>query len=94
MKFATRLRRYRLRLLAGPALLALSGCTWSAFSAVSATGTMIQAGLAMQANYASPKFINGGLASVHNVCIEFNADVPVGDFIPALQLALDRRGVR
>lgn len=80
--------------LAGSTVLALSGCTWTAFSAVSATGTMIQAGLAMKANYASPKFVNGRPASVHDVCIEFNTNVPVGDFIPALQLALDRRGVR
>jgi hypothetical protein len=31
---------------------------------------------------------------VHNVCIEVNQAVSVGDFVPALQMALDRRGIR
>ena len=29
-----------------------------------------------------------------HVCIEVNQNVSVGDFVPALQLALDRRGIR
>lgn len=63
-------------------------------SAADATGSVIQAGYAIAANYSSPTFINGRPASVSNVCIEVNQNVSTGDFVPALQLALDRRGIR
>ncbi|CAE6945789.1 hypothetical protein R75471_05623 [Paraburkholderia domus] len=72
----------------------LNGCAWTLISAADATGSVIQAGYAIAANYSSPTFVNGRRADVHNVCIEVNQAVSVGDFVPALQLALDRRGIR
>jgi hypothetical protein len=75
-------------------LLGLNGCAWTMISAADATGSVIQAGYAIAANYSSPTFINGRPASVSNVCIEVNQNVSTGDFVPALQLALDRRGIR
>jgi hypothetical protein len=82
--------------LAAAALLAfgLNGCAWTLISAADATGSVIQAGYAIAANYSSPTFVNGHPASVHNVCIEVNQAVSVGNFVPALQLALERRGIR
>ncbi|CAB3740059.1 hypothetical protein LMG24238_06604 [Paraburkholderia sediminicola] len=82
--------------LAASATLAcgLNGCAWTLISAADATGSVIQAGYAIAANYSSPTFINGRPADVHNVCIEVNQTVTVGDFVPALQLALDRHGIR
>lgn len=90
-----RLRRPGARLAASACLaLGLNGCAWTLISAADATGSVIQAGYAIAANYSSPTFVNGRRADVHNVCIEVNQTVSVGDFVPALQLALDRRGIR
>jgi hypothetical protein len=90
-----RLRRPGARLAASASLaLGLNGCAWTLISAADATGSVIQAGYAIAANYSSPTFVNGRRADVHNVCIEVNQTVSVGDFVPALQLALDRRGIR
>ncbi|MFM0225974.1 hypothetical protein [Paraburkholderia dipogonis] len=72
----------------------LNGCAWTLIQAADATGSVIQAGYAIAANYSSPTFVNGRPAKVSNVCIEVNQNVSVGDFVPALQLALDRRGIR
>jgi hypothetical protein len=89
------LRRPGARLAASASLaLGLNGCAWTLISAADATGSVIQAGYAIAANYSSPTFVNGRRADVHNVCIEVNQTVSVGDFVPALQLALDRRGIR
>ncbi|RKF45597.1 hypothetical protein BCY88_26315 [Paraburkholderia fungorum] len=89
------LRRPGARLAASATLaLSLNGCAWTLISAADATGSVIQAGYAIAANYSSPTFINGRRADVHNVCIEVNQTVSVGDFVPALQLALERRGIR
>ena len=74
--------------------LGLNGCAWTLIQAADATGSVIQAGYAIAANYSSPTFVNGRPAAVRNVCIEVNQNVSVGDFVPALQLALDRRGIR
>ncbi|WP_345814405.1 hypothetical protein AAGS40_13565 [Paraburkholderia sp. PREW-6R] len=71
----------------------LNGCAWTLIQAADATGSVIQAGYAIAANYSSPTFVNGRPADVRNVCIEVNQTVSVGDFVPALQLALDRRGI-
>lgn len=72
----------------------LNGCAWTLIQAADATGSVIQAGYAIAANYSSPTFVNGRPAEVSHVCIEVNQNVSVGDFVPALQLALDRRGIR
>lgn len=72
----------------------LNGCAWTLIQAADATGSVIQAGYAIAANYSSPTFVNGRPADLHHVCIEVNQMVSVGDFVPALQLALDRRGIR
>ncbi|HEY2605741.1 hypothetical protein P0D88_10935 [Paraburkholderia sp. RL18-103-BIB-C] len=72
----------------------LSGCAWTLIQAADATGSVIQAGYAIAANYSSPTFVNGRPVDLHHVCIEVNQMVSVGDFVPALQLALDRRGIR
>lgn len=89
------LRQPGARLAASASLaLGLNGCAWTLISAADATGSVIQAGYAIAANYSSPTFVNGRRADVHNVCIEVNQTVSVGDFVPALQLALDRRGIR
>lgn len=74
--------------------LGLNGCAWTLIQAADATGSVIQAGYAVAANYSSPTFVNGGPADLHHVCIEVNQTVSVGDFVPALQLALERRGIR
>jgi hypothetical protein len=72
----------------------LNGCAWTLITAADATGSVIQAGYAIASNYSSPTFVNGEPAAVSTVCIEVNQTVSVGDFVPALQLALNRRGVR
>ncbi|KAA1005815.1 hypothetical protein FVF58_27855 [Paraburkholderia panacisoli] len=72
----------------------LNGCAWTLIQAADATGSVIQAGYAIAANYSSPTFVNGRPADLHHVCIEVNQMVSVGDFVPALQLALERRGIR
>ncbi|MFM0595481.1 hypothetical protein [Paraburkholderia dilworthii] len=88
-------RRPCARLAVGAMLAAgLNGCAWTLIQAADATGSVIQAGYAIAANYSSPTFVNGRPADVRNVCIEVNQTVSVGDFVPALQLALDRRGIR
>ncbi|WP_260854049.1 hypothetical protein [Paraburkholderia sp. BCC1886] len=74
--------------------LGLNGCAWTLISAADATGSLIQAGYAIASGYSSPTFINGKPADLRHVCVEVNQMVSVGDFVPALQLALDRRGVR
>lgn len=71
----------------------LSGCALTVISAVDAAGSVVQAGLSIASNHASPTVINGDRASLHAVCIEWNSLVPVGDFVPALQYALHKRGV-
>jgi hypothetical protein len=71
----------------------LSGCAWTLITAADATGSVIQAGYAIASNYPSPTFVNGQPAIVRSVCIELNPTVSVGDFVPALQFALHRRGV-
>ncbi|QQC63308.1 hypothetical protein [Paraburkholderia ginsengisoli] len=80
--------------VAAPLAFGLNGCAWTLISAADATGSVIQAGYAIAANYSSPTFVNGRPADLHHVCIEVNQTVSVGDFVPALQLALDRRGIR
>ncbi|WP_241024310.1 hypothetical protein [Burkholderia sp. Ac-20365] len=74
--------------------MSLSGCAWTLITAADATGSVIQAGYAIASNYSSPTFINGRPAKISTVCIEVNQMVSVGDFVPALQLALDKRGIR
>jgi hypothetical protein len=74
--------------------IGLNGCAWTLITAADATGSVIQAGYAIASNYSSPTFVNGRPASVSAVCIEVNQTVSVGDFVPALQLALNRRGIR
>ena len=71
----------------------LSGCALTVISAVDAAGSVVQAGLSIASNHSSPTVINGDKASLHAVCIEWNSMVPVGDFVPALQYALHKRGV-
>jgi len=80
--------------LAALCLMSLSGCAWTLITAADATGSVIQAGYAIASNYSSPTFINGRPAKISTVCIEVNQMVSVGDFVPALQLALDKRGIR
>ena len=80
--------------LATACLLPLGGCAWTLITAADATGSVIQAGYAIASNYSSPTFVNGRPAKIRTVCIEVNQLVSVGDFVPALQLALDRRGIR
>ena len=72
----------------------LNGCAWTLITAADATGSVIQAGYAIASNYSSPTFVNGHPAAISTVCIEVNQLVSVGDFVPALQLALNRRGIR
>ncbi|ALL63859.1 hypothetical protein K788_0002583 [Paraburkholderia caribensis MBA4] len=81
-------------LLAACCLMSLGGCAWTLITAADATGSVIQAGYAIASNYSSPTFINGRRAKISTVCIEVNQLVSVGDFVPALQLALDKRGIR
>jgi hypothetical protein len=74
--------------------LGLNGCAWTLITAADATGSVIQAGYAIAANYSTPTFVNGRPADLTHVCIEVNPTVSVGDFVPALQMALDKRGIR
>jgi hypothetical protein len=71
----------------------LNGCAWTLITAADATGSVIQAGYAIASNYSSPTFVNGRPADLSAVCIEVNQTVSVGDFVPSLQLALERRGI-
>jgi hypothetical protein len=79
---------------AAAAALALNGCAWTLITAADAAGSLVQAGFAVSSHYSSPTFVNGDPVALRNVCIEWNQTVSVGDFVPALQLALSRRGVR
>src|SRR5882757_2505267 len=72
----------------------LSGCAWTVITAVDAAGSVVQAGMSIASNHSSPTVINGDQASLHAVCIEWNSMVSVGDFVPALQYALHKRGVQ
>ncbi|TKC89818.1 hypothetical protein FAZ69_11285 [Trinickia terrae] len=79
---------------AAAAALALNGCAWTLITAVDAAGSVVQAGFAVSSHYSSPTFVNGDPVALRHVCIEWNQNVSVGDFVPSLQLALSRRGVR
>lgn len=72
---------------------ALQGCAWTVFTAVDAAGSAIQAGYAIASNYSSPDFVTGEPADVRAVCIEVNPNVSALDLVPAMQIALERRGV-
>ncbi|NML33786.1 hypothetical protein [Paraburkholderia antibiotica] len=85
--------RVTLACVAAALTLSLDGCAWTLIQAADATGSVIQAGYAIASNYSSPTFVNGRPADVRHVCIEVNPTVSVGDFVPALQLALDKRGI-
>ncbi|ADG16884.1 conserved hypothetical protein [Paraburkholderia atlantica] len=87
-------RRCALAAFAATLTLTLDGCAWTLIQVADATGSVIQAGYAIASNYSSPTFVNGRPADVQHVCIEVNPTVSVGDFVPALQLALERRGIR
>jgi hypothetical protein len=76
------------------AAFALNGCAWTLITAADATGSVIQAGYAVAANYSSPRFFTGEPANVGSICIEVNPMVSAADFVPSLQLALADRGVR
>ncbi|MFM0325567.1 hypothetical protein [Caballeronia glebae] len=72
---------------------ALSGCTWTLITAADAAGSLVQAGFTVASNYSSPTSVTGSPAALQSVCIELNQSVATGDFVPALQVALQRRGV-
>jgi hypothetical protein len=71
----------------------LSGCTWTLITAADAAGSMVQAGMTVASKFSSPTFVTGTPTSLQSVCIELNQTVAPGDFLPSLQLALQRRGV-
>lgn len=86
------------RTLAAAALAALcsatlSGCAWTLISAADAAGSLVQAGYTVAANYSSPTYVTGEPVALRTVCIELNQTVATGDFVPALQIALHKRGV-
>ncbi len=87
-------RRGACLVLAASLVFGLNGCAWTLLSVADATGSVIQAGYAVASNYSSPTFVNGRPASLRGVCIELNQAVSVGDFVPSLQLALEKRGVQ
>jgi hypothetical protein len=72
---------------------ALSGCTWTLITAADAAGSLVQAGMSVASKYSSPTFVTGSPATLQTVCIELNQTVSAGDFVPSLQLALQKRGV-
>ncbi|WP_321798179.1 hypothetical protein [Caballeronia sp. J97] len=72
---------------------ALSGCTWTLITAADAAGSLVQAGFTVASSYSSPTSVTGPPASLQSVCIELNQNVTTGDFVPVLQVALQRRGV-
>lgn len=80
-------------LFATPCFSALSGCAWTLISAADAAGSLVQAGFAAASNFPSATYVNGNPATLHTVCIELNQNVSQGDFVPALQYALRKRGV-
>jgi hypothetical protein len=73
--------------------LALNGCAWTLITAADATGSVIQAGYAVAANYSSPRFVTGRPVNLSSICIENNPLVTAADFVPSLQLVLSQRGV-
>lgn len=73
--------------------LATSGCAWTLFTAVDAAGSAIQAGYAIASNYSSPTYVTGSPANVRMICIELNPNVSAIDIIPAMQIALEQRGI-
>jgi hypothetical protein len=79
--------------IAAAATLGLNGCAWTIFTAVDAAGSTVQAGYAVASNYSSPAFITGSPVAVSAVCIEINPKTSALDLVPALQIALARRGV-
>ncbi|MEA3121404.1 MAG: hypothetical protein QOH33_959 [Paraburkholderia sp.] len=79
--------------MAVAAALGLNGCAWTVFTAVDAAGSTVQAAYAVAANYSSPAFITGSPVAVSTVCIETNPRGSSLDLVPALQMALSRRGV-
>ncbi|WP_322004257.1 hypothetical protein [Paraburkholderia tropica] len=89
-------RAARLAAALGAALgaaLALNGCAWTLITAADATGSVIQAGYAVAANYSSPRFVTGRPVNIASICIENNPMVTSADFVPSLQLVLAQRGV-
>ena len=72
---------------------ALSGCTWTLITAADAAGSLVQAGFTVASSYSSPTSVTGAPAALQSVCIELNQTVATGDFVPGLQVALQRRGV-
>ncbi|MDR5781495.1 hypothetical protein QCE63_19020 [Caballeronia sp. LZ065] len=72
---------------------ALTGCTWTLITAADAAGSLVQAGFSVASNYSSPTSVTGEPASLQSVCIELNQTVATGDFVPNLQVSLQRRGV-
>ncbi|SAK81067.1 hypothetical protein AWB78_03883 [Caballeronia calidae] len=81
------------RALLATGTLALSGCTWTLITAADAAGSLVQAGFTVASNYSSPTSVTGSPAALQSVCIELNRSVATGDFVPVLQVALQRRGV-
>jgi hypothetical protein len=79
--------------MAVAAALGLDGCAWTIFTALDAAGSTVQAGYAVASNYSSPAFITGSPVAVSAVCIETNPKNSALDLVPALQIALARRGV-
>ena len=63
-----------------------------AWEAVKALGTATSLAIAQGGASASNTVHHGG-AAPRSVCIEFNAQTPVGDFVPSLQRELQRHGV-
>jgi hypothetical protein len=87
------MRRLLMHVTSMACLGALSGCTWTLITAADAAGSLVQAGMSVASKYSSPTFVTGAPASLQSVCIELNQVVATGDFLPSLQLALQRRGV-
>lgn len=86
-------RRLALAMALAMEAVTLSGCTWTLITAADAAGSLVQAGFSVASNYSSPTSVTGAPASLRSVCIELNQSVATGDFVPTLQVALQRRGV-
>lgn len=71
----------------------MSGCTWTLLTAADTAGSLVQASMSVASRYSSPDYVTGAPASLKSVCIELNQTVSAGDFVPVLQMALQRRGV-
>jgi hypothetical protein len=87
------IRTHIARALVAIGACALSGCTWTLITAADAAGSLVQAGFTVASNYSSPTSVTGSPAALESVCIELNQSVATGDFVPVLQVALQRRGV-